>query len=846
MNSLTPRPWQKQITRAAAVDLAETPQPAHPNFDRAAVENHVKIVHTLATAANVGGILVLVSIEHSTVKKESTVIAERFAIGDVESMVDAIMGRAGRRNVNLYIPWAIFRKDLERGRKGFEKDVVAVLAFVADLDTDTGKAGGPLPLEPPYVVETSAGNSQPVFPLATPLSPQEAKPIAIALADAIGCDARTKDVSGIWRIPGTLNWPTKKKLERGRPPNPQSVKVTHHWTGELIEAANLRSALASHIRPTIAATAPSIDTGTRSASVLFDSLPAGLKKQIASAPFAGEDTSKTAASVISALRARGCSDDEIAAIFEDHPAGIGKRYAEGKDLRGELRRTREKWEEFSFTQADATAAPGWPAPQPIKSTLPPVEPFIPELLPDGIRDYVMDVADRQQAPADFAAVTALCGIAAVVGNRVRIRPKQNDDWEVVPNLWGAIVGRPSAMKSPAMQAALGPIYAITDDLREKWEEEIKSAEIDDALSGLDAKDAKKKAEKALKGGDRAGARDILAALVDGDDAEPPCPRIVVNDITMEKLGELLNENPRGLLLVRDELPGFLARMEREEFQSERAFYLEAFNGDGQFTYDRIGRGTVHIENCTLSIIGGVQPSRIAPIVRGAMTGASNDGLVQRLQLAVWPDDLGSWKWVDRKPDMLARLTYEKVFRDLYDVPMGDTDKPAVLQFSTESQELFRQWMTEIQTEARSGSLSSTMESHILKMPKTVASLALLFELIDGGRSEVNETAMRRALGWADYLRSHANRLYASGQTVAEDGARLIIERRRQLPEYFTARDVYKKDWAGLGDRDIVAAAIEMLISTNHCREVVGRPVPVGGRPTTAYCWNPALQGGPNG
>jgi len=493
--------------------------------------------------------------------------------------------------------------------------------------------------------------------------------------------------------------------------------------------------------------------------------------------------------------------------------------------------------------ARPVTAGGWPAVTPITSTLPAVEPFIPELLPEAIRDYVMDVADRQQAPPDFAAVTALCGIAATIGNRVRIRPKQNDDWEVVPNLWGAIIGRPSAMKSPAMQAALGPIYAITDDLREKWEEEIKTAQIDDALSGLDAKDAKKKAEKALKNGDRDAARELLEGLAGGDDDEPPCPRIVVNDASVEKLGELLNENPRGILLIRDELPGFLARMESEEHQSERAFYLEAFNGDGRFTYDRIGRGTVHIEHCTVSIIGGVQPSRIAPIVRGAMSGASNDGLIQRLQMVVWPDDIGSWRWVDRAPNTLARLAYDKVFRDLYDLPMGDTERPTVLRFSPESQELFQQWMTEIQSEARSGSLPSTLESHILKMPKTVASLALLFELIDGGRFDVNETAMRRALGWADYLRSHANRLYSSGETMAEDGARLIIERRNQLSDSFTARDVHKKGWAGLSDRETVTASIEMLIATSHCREVQGKPVAAGGRPTITYCWNPALQAG---
>jgi hypothetical protein len=51
-------------------------------------------------------------------------------------------------------------------------------------------------------------------------------------------------------------------------------------------------------------------------------------------------------------------------------------------------------------------------------------------------------------------------------------------------------------------------------------------------------------------------------------------RLVVNDSSVEKLGELLNENPNGLTLVRDELSGWLGKLSKEEFQSERAFYLE--------------------------------------------------------------------------------------------------------------------------------------------------------------------------------------------------------------------------------------------------------------------------------
>jgi hypothetical protein len=84
------------------------------------------------------------------------------------------------------------------------------------------------------------------------------------------------------------------------------------------------------------------------------------------------------------------------------------------------------------SSADSGRSSSWPLPQTKASTLPGVEPFTGELLPESLRGYVVDIADRQQSPPDFAAVTALCGLAAVLGNKVCIRPKQHDNWEVVP------------------------------------------------------------------------------------------------------------------------------------------------------------------------------------------------------------------------------------------------------------------------------------------------------------------------------------------------------------------------------------------------------------------------------
>ncbi|GAA4661142.1 DUF3987 domain-containing protein [Bartonella pachyuromydis] len=101
---------------------------------------------------------------------------------------------------------------------------------------------------------------------------------------------------------------------------------------------------------------------------------------------------------------------------------------------------------------------------------------------------------------------------------------------------------------------------------------------------------------------------------------------------VEKLGELLKENSRDFLMVRDEFLSFLANIERKEYQTDLVFYFETFNGDDQFTYDRIRRGTIYISHATLSIIGGIHPSRILTFIRNVLYGKSNDGFLQRFQM----------------------------------------------------------------------------------------------------------------------------------------------------------------------------------------------------------------------
>ena len=74
----------------------------------------------------------------------------------------------------------------------------------------------------------------------------------------------------------------------------------------------------------------------------------------------------------------------------------------------------------------------------------------------------------------------------------------------------------------------------------------------------------------------------------GPPEQPILRRYRTNDPTVEKLGELLKENPRGLLIFRDELIGFLAGLDREDRKSDRGFYLEAWNGYGSISMTALG------------------------------------------------------------------------------------------------------------------------------------------------------------------------------------------------------------------------------------------------------------------
>src|SRR5712691_471409 len=499
---------------------------------------------------------------------------------------------------------------------------------------------------------------------------------------------------------------------------------------------------------------------------------------------------------------------------------------------------------------DGVAAP-WPGPQAIPSGLPPVPAFDGRLVPPALAPWVADIAERAQCPPDFVAVGALVAAAAVIGRQVAIRPKRADDWTVIPNLWGLAVGRPGLMKSAALAEALKPLQPLISDARIAYERERVAHRFHHAEHRAREQALTRRLRQAFEQDE---PTDELRYAFEVPEAPAPGERrYVVNDATVEKLGELLNQNPNGLLLFRDELSGFLRLMDRPGHENDRGFYCEAWNGSGAYIYDRLGRGTLRIEAACVSVLGGIQPGPLYTYLHEAFAGGGDDGLIQRFQLAVFPDPPPRWRNVDRWPDIDARTRAFALYRQLATLDLAALNAEELtpverpfLRFAPDAQALFDAWRAELEATLRREDDHPVLLSHLAKYRSLMPSLALIFHLIDsvdrGTRGPVSGAAAEQAAAWCTYLEAHARRLYASVTDPARVAAALLAGKvtRGRLPTPFTARDVYRNAWTGLTEPPVVRHTLGMLADLGWLRAEPGQTGD-GGRPTVRWHINPMVR-----
>ena len=469
-------------------------------------------------------------------------------------------------------------------------------------------------------------------------------------------------------------------------------------------------------------------------------------------------------------------------------------------------------------------------------------PFDPALMPAQLRAWVRDISERMNTPMDMVAIPAMIAAGALIGRRVGIRPQSKTTWQEGGNLWGCVVARPGSLKSPAANEALAPMRRLEVKAAEEYQGALAQHKAAETLFKLEREAAETCARATLKDKSKSDPRgtalSALAAIA--EPAAPAARRHLTTDATAEKLGEICSANPHGIMVHRDELLSLFAELDQAEKASARGFFLSGWSGMEGYTFDRIQRGTVRIPAVNLSIFGTTQPARLAAYIRDSIK-RMDDGMVQRLQLLAWPDFEREFREADRYPDSAARAAAHECYSDLASLDVRELgagldqfdgpDAVPFLRFDGEAQEWFSDWRHRLEAKVRGDDLPGPLVAHMSKFRGLIPRLALICHIAGNGFGPVPLGAARQAGQWAEYLESHARRAYASTGVDNAEAARAIWRRVRKgdLPVPFTARDIQRKCWSGLNDKERVAAGIAALVDADWLagadEETEGGPPP---------------------
>ncbi|MDX2197745.1 MAG: YfjI family protein [Phycisphaerae bacterium] len=395
-----------------------------------------------------------------------------------------------------------------------------------------------------------------------------------------------------------------------------------------------------------------------------------------------------------------------------------------------------------------------------------------EALPERMRRFVEAVSAATGTDPAFGALAALVVAAGCIGNRVAALVKGG--WIEPAVLWGLLLGRSGATKSPVLKLVTRAIVELYKDARREFAEATTAYEREVERYKIRLDEWKREQRKGPP----------------SDPPEPPAApiekRALVSDVTVEKLGELLKSNPLGLLLVRDELTAWLGSFDRYAAGgkgSDQPAWLSFFDA-ATVVIDRKAGGTYFIERGAVSVLGSSQPGTVARVFGLA---ERESGLLARIIIAYPPDRPGLWT-DEALPDAVAD-DWKRLVQSLFAIPPTVDDngelRPRFIPIGRDAKPLWIEWHDRHAREIVDIA-DDTLAAHFSKLKGMCIRLALVFtcvEVASGGAaiSAIGADAMRRAISVVEWLKHESRRVYA--MLAESDGDRAD----RRLVEWLAKR-----------------------------------------------------------
>ena len=376
------------------------------------------------------------------------------------------------------------------------------------------------------------------------------------------------------------------------------------------------------------------------------------------------------------------------------------------------------------------------------------KPFPVDALPGTLKRYAVEAAESIGCDPAYVALPLLTAAGAMIGNARRLHVKNT--WYALPTIWTAIVGESGTAKTPALTEALAPIKRLQRDALNRYEQQ--RAEYDAAVQNYDTEMAAHKNKR------------------NTTDPPPPKPdaptpeRLTVSNATVEALAPILRDNPKGVLLHRDELAGWFGSFNRYSGKSgaDEADWLSLHNGDA-ITVDRKTDGAIplHVASGVVSITGGIQPA----ILQKAFSPEQRaSGMAARLLIASPPRTTPLWS--ETELDHWTREKCFALFDDLASLQMESDDagtlQSVVVKMKPEAKQAFIGYYNAHQKQQNEliGDQAAAWSKLIAYVPRFALLLHLVAQAEEPTSDDMTVESVNAAIQFVDWFKHEARRLYA--------------------------------------------------------------------------------------
>ncbi len=467
-------------------------------------------------------------------------------------------------------------------------------------------------------------------------------------------------------------------------------------------------------------------------------------------------------------------------------------------------------------------APPFNAPQ-TSSEVRPFQPFPSSVLPEPFRTLIVDGSQAIECDPSYIALPLLAAAAAAIGNTHRIQLKRG--WAEPAILWTAIVGDSGTLKSPAIELAL---QSVRDRQRE--------AQRAHAESEAQYKTELMHYERRLS---------QWKKLMDEDDPpEPPqrpvAARYWTDDATTESLAALLCSQNRGLLMVRDELAGWINGFDRYVMGrgGDAARWLE-LHGGRPWTIDRKTSEPLHVPAAAVSVTGGIQPETLR---RSLEVKYRENGLAARLLLAFPPRKTKVWSDKDIDPALQTRV--EAVFKWLYELkPRRDDEGDPQPHLVTLSDSAKVAWRKYYNTHAEEQiDMPSDLSAAWSKLEGYAARLSLVIHLVFLANTEpthlpitvVDETRVNAGITLSNWFGNEARRVYAMlDESNADQHCRALVDLIGRRGGSITSRELMRSS-RKYETAAKAHTALQDLATAGFGTLLAATPSAKGGRPSVQF------------